>query len=120
MYEASSPLYIRFFSIQFSVSRKAHSNISMAAILINLARGFIFPISSLLYRIVESNRTGAGTIIDTASAVPTFIWVQDDWRFTFFPIWYVYIYLADFYTMIAAVADFRVKNHRGVGSGNIR
>ena len=83
----------------------------------DLARGFVLPVSPLLYRPVEGNSAGAGAIVNAAAAVPAFIGMQYDRRFAFPGVGDIDIHLADFHAMVAPVADIGMKNHRGVGGG---
>ena len=82
--------------------------------------GLVLPVSSLLQRPVECDSPGTGTITSTTTAIPALIGMQYDRRFTFLGIGYEYVYLADFYTGVAAVADIRIKNHLGVWCDHIR
>jgi hypothetical protein len=76
----------------------------------DFAGGFVLPVSPLLHRPVEGHRAGAGTIVDAAAAVPALIGVEDNGRFAFLRVRDINIYLADFYAVIAAVADLGVEN----------
>jgi hypothetical protein len=88
--------------------------------LMDFPGGLVLPVASLLKRPVEGDSSGTGTIINTAAAIPALIRMQYDRWFAFLGIGYEYVYLADFYTIVAAVADIRVKNHRGVRCDHIR
>jgi hypothetical protein len=80
----------------------------------------VFPVTPLLQGPVECNRPGARAIVHTTPAIPAFIRVQDYRWFTFLRIGYIYIYLAYFHTMVAAVAYFFVENGGLARRGNIR
>jgi hypothetical protein len=45
--------------------------------------------------------------------------MQDYRWFAFLRMGYIHIYLADFYTMVAAVTDIGIENHRISGADNI-
>jgi hypothetical protein len=74
--------------------------------------GLVLPVSAVLQRPVKFYRTGAGTIVNAAAAIPAFIGMQYHRRFAFLGVGYINIYLADFYTVIAPVTDILVKSHR--------
>jgi hypothetical protein len=73
----------------------------------------------LLHRPVEGYSPGAGTLIDTAAAIPAFIGMQYYRWLAFLGVGYKYIYLADFYAGVATVADIGIKNYRASGADNI-
>jgi len=54
-------------------------------------------------------------IVHTATAIPAFFGMQDNWRFTFPGIRDVNIYLTVFDALVASVTYFRIKNYRGTG-----
>ena len=58
--------------------------------------------------------------MDTAAAVPAFIRVQYNRWLASLWIGYKYVYLADFYTLVATVAELRIKDYRCVWSWYIR
>jgi hypothetical protein len=87
---------------------------------VDLASGFVFPVRSGLKRPVERDGSRPGTIVDTAAAVPALIRVQDHGRLALLGIRDIDIYLADFDTVIAAVAALGIESDRLVGSGHIR
>jgi hypothetical protein len=78
----------------------------------NLSRNLIFPVGPLLHRPVEGYSPGDGTVIDTAATVPALVGVQYYRWFAFLGIGYKYVYLADFHTDVAAVADIGIENDR--------
>ena len=88
--------------------------------LVDFSRGFILPVSPMLQRPLKGDSTGARAIINTATTIPAFIGVHDNWRLAFFGIRYIHIYLADFHTMVAPVTDFGIKNHRATRCSYIR
>ena len=85
----------------------------------NFPGGLVLPVASLLQRPVEGDSPGTGTIINTAAAIPALIRMQYDRWFALLWIRYEYVYLADFYTMVAAVADIRIENNRGVRCNHV-
>jgi hypothetical protein len=74
--------------------------------------GFILPVPTVLQRPVKGDSPGTGTIINATAAIPAFIGMQYHRRFAFLGIRYIYVNLADFYTMVAPVADILIKSHR--------
>ncbi len=85
----------------------------------DFSSGLVLPVAPLLERPVEGDSPGTGTMINTAATVPALIRMQYDRWFAFLGIGYEHIYLADFYTNVAAVADIRIKNHRSIRCNNI-
>jgi hypothetical protein len=88
--------------------------------LMDFSGGLVLPVPSLLQWPVECNCPGTGTIIHTAAAVPALFGMQYNRRFAFLGMGYIHVYLADFYTMVAAVADIRIENHRVARCSDIR
>jgi len=88
--------------------------------LMDFSGGLVLPVPSLLQRPVKCDRTGTGTIINAAAAIPAFIRMQYHRRFAFLGMGDINIDLANFYAMVATVTDILVENHRIVGCGNIR
>jgi hypothetical protein len=82
--------------------------------------GLVLPVSAVLQRPVKFYRAGAGTIVNAAAAIPAFIGMQYHRRFAFLGVGYINIYLADFYTVIAPIANIRIEDHRIVRCRNIR
>ncbi len=82
--------------------------------------GLVLPVPSMLKRPVEGDRTGAGTIIDAAAAIPAFVGMQYDRRLAFLGMGYINVDRANFYAVVATVTDVWIKKHRVVGCGNIR
>jgi hypothetical protein len=80
----------------------------------------VLPVAAGLERKLKGHGAGAGAIVNAAAAVPAFIRMEDNRGFTLNGIRDVNINLADFNAMVAAVADFLVKDHRGAGGGDIR
>jgi hypothetical protein len=85
----------------------------------DLPGGLVLPVSSLLERPVEGDSPGTGTVINTAAAIPALIRVQYDRWFAFYWIGYEHVYLADFYTNVAPIADIGIKNHRSIRCNHI-
>ena len=85
-----------------------------------LARNLVFPGASLLQRPVEANSSGTWALVDATTAIPAFIGMKDDRRFTFYRIGYKYVYLADFDTLITSIAYLRVEYDRCVRSSDVR
>jgi hypothetical protein len=86
----------------------------------DLSRFLVFPESSLLKRPVEFDRAGNWTFVYASPAIPAFVRMQYDGRFALFPIRNIDIYRTDFNASIAAVAFFRIKNHRFAWSDYVR
>jgi hypothetical protein len=80
----------------------------------------ILPVSSGLKRPVEFYGTGSRAVIRAATAVPAFIRVKNNGRFSLFGVGNINIYLANLNAVITPVAYFRVKNDRLVWRDNIR
>jgi hypothetical protein len=86
----------------------------------DLAGSLVLPIGSGLERPVERDGSRARAIVNTAAAIPAFIRVQDHGRLTLLWIRDIDIDLADFNTMIAAVAAIGIESNRLVGRDYIR
>jgi hypothetical protein len=71
--------------------------------------GLILPVPTMLKRPVKFDCPGTGTIIGAATAIPAFFGVQDNRRLAFLRVRYIHIDLADFYTMVAPIANFLVE-----------
>jgi hypothetical protein len=80
----------------------------------DFSSGLVLPVPSLLQRPVKCDSPGTGTIINTATAIPAFFGMQRNRRFAFLGMGYINIYLADFYTMVAPIANIRIEDHRTV------
>jgi surface polysaccharide O-acyltransferase-like enzyme len=93
--------------------------ILLLAISEDLPRNLVFPVSPLLHRPVEGYCPGAGTLIDTTTAVPALIGMQYYRWFAFLGVRYKYVYLADFNTGVASVAYIGVENYRISRADNI-
>ena len=85
----------------------------------DLAGGLILPVRPGLQRPIERDGSRPRTIIDTAAAIPALIRVQDQGRLALPGIRNIDIDLADFHTMIAAIAAFGIESDRLVGRGHI-
>jgi hypothetical protein len=79
----------------------------------------ILPVSSGLKWPVEFYGTGPRAVICAATAVPAFIRVKNNGRFSLFGVGNIDIYLANLNAVITPVAYFRVKNDRLVWRDNI-
>ena len=88
--------------------------------LVYFSGGLVLPVPSLLQWPVKLDSTGTGTIINTAAAIPAFIRMQYDRWFAFLWIGHEHVYLADFYTGVAPIADIRIKNYRIIRCSYIR
>ncbi len=86
----------------------------------NFSGGFVLPVPPRLYRPVEFNSPGPGTIINAAATIPAFLRMQYYRRLALLRMRYIYVYLADLHAVIAPVADIRIENHRTVRCHNIR
>jgi hypothetical protein len=82
--------------------------------------GLVLPVPSLLQGPVKCDCAGSGAIINAAAAIPAFIRMEYHRRFAFLGMGDINIDRADFYTMVAAVTDLLIENHRFVGRRNIR
>ena len=71
--------------------------------------GLILPVPTMLKRPVKADSPGTGTIIGTGTTIPAFFRVQDNRWFAFLRMGYIHIDRADFYTMVASIADFLVE-----------
>jgi hypothetical protein len=69
----------------------------------DFAGGFVLPVRFVLDRPVECLGS-VGTIIDTATAIPAFFRIQDNWRFTFLRMRDINVDLADLHAMVATCA----------------
>ena len=78
----------------------------------NFACSLVLPVPAGLKRPVKWNGSGTRAIICAASAIPAFLWMQNNRRLAFLGMRYIYVYLADFHAMIAAVAYIRIENYR--------
>jgi hypothetical protein len=87
--------------------------------LVDFSGFLVFPVSPQRKREIELNRSGTGTIIGAATAVPAFFRVQNNRRLACLRMRYIHIDLARFYTDVAPVANFRVEDHRIVRRSNI-
>jgi hypothetical protein len=88
--------------------------------LIDLSGSLVLPVASGLERPVERDSSGTGTIVNTTAAIPALIRVQDHGGLTLLGIRDIDIDLADFDTMIAAVAAIGIESDRLVGRDYIR
>ena len=88
--------------------------------LVDFSGGFVLPVAPLLERPVELDSPGTGAIIDTAAAIPAFVGVKNNRRFALLGMGYINVYLADFNTMVAPIADIRIENHGVVRCSDIR
>lgn len=77
------------------------------------------PVSPLLQRPVEPDRSRIRAVVNTAAAVPALVRMQDYRRLASLRIGNKNIYLAHFHAFIAALADIGVKNNGRIGRNNI-
>ena len=85
----------------------------------DFSRSFVLPVSPLLQRPFERHRSGTRAVIHTTAAVPALFRMEYDGRSPFLGMGYVDVHRADFYAMIAAVADIRVEGHRAARRSDI-
>jgi hypothetical protein len=88
--------------------------------LTDFSGSLILPVPPLLQRPVKLDSTGPGTIVHAAAAVPAFVGVQYDRRFSLYRIGHEHVYLADIYTGVTTIADIRIKDYRLVWRYHIR
>jgi hypothetical protein len=69
----------------------------------------IFPVPAMLKRPIKFDGTWAGAIVDATAAIPALLRMKGNRRFPFLRVGYVYIYLADFHTMVAPVTDIWIE-----------
>ena len=81
---------------------------------------FVLPVPTVLQHPVEFYRAGAGTIINTAAAVPALVRMQYHRRFALLGVGDININLADFHAVVAPVTDILVKSHRIIRCRQIR
>jgi hypothetical protein len=86
---------------------------------VNFSGSLIFPIGPGLERPVESDGSWTRAVVNAAAAVPAFIRMQDHGRLPFFGIRNIDIDLADFNTMVAAVAALGIESDGLVGCSDI-
>jgi len=81
---------------------------------------FILPVPPMLQCPVKLYRAGAGTIINTAAAVPALIRMQYHWRLALLGVGDININLANFHAVVAPVTDILVKSNRIIRCRQIR
>jgi hypothetical protein len=79
----------------------------------------VLPIPSKLKRKVKLDGPWAGTIIYTTTAIPAFFRVQNNRRLALLRVGYIHVDLTGFYTIVATVADLRIKQYRLIRRRNI-
>jgi hypothetical protein len=85
----------------------------------DLSGSLVLPVGSGLERPVERDGSGTGTIVNTATAIPALIRVQDHGGLTLLRIGYIDIDLTYFDAMIAAVAAIWIESDLLIGRGYI-
>jgi len=88
--------------------------------LMDFPGGLVFPVAAVLQRPFKLDGPGTRTIVNAAAAIPALVGVHYNRRFAFLGVGQINVYLAYFHTMVAPVADIRIKNHRTARCGNIR